>query len=299
MLRTAPTAQRISPRSEARSRWKPSSFVFTSLRSDAIPPERQRGWWQQLLALFPPPSAQLRPLRRGSPVAPSCPTPQRTPFSPAPPERLAVTTSAHGSSGHGRASSGGGNGGLCPWFGLPAGNPSTAPWFGGEGSTAVVRTRSAGPPCRSAPRGAAPPAGPCTARPGERAAERTAPGRVRSRTRVPSRARGRRRPPIDSAQEERMAYPETQAGEQAAGPWSPPARPAARRRSRGAACPGPTSTTGCDRAAQPCSAERRGELPRIHRSKLDGAGCRAAGESGGCAGVRRAVPERAGAARGR
>ena len=38
---------------------------------------------------------------------------------------------------------------------------------------------------------------------------------------------------------------------------------------------------------------------RIHRSKLDGAGCRAAGEFGGCAGVRRAVPERAGAARGR
>ena len=31
---------------------------------------------------------------------------------------------------------------------------------------------------------------------------------------------------------------------------------------------------------------------RIHRSKLDGAGCRAAGEFGGCVGVRRAVPER-------
>ena len=47
-------------------------------------------------------------------------------------------------------------------------------------------------------------------------------------------------------------------------------------------------------------------LARIHRSKLEGAGCRAGGEFGGCAGVRRgcagvrrAVPERAGAARGR
>ena len=29
---------------------------------------------------------------------------------------------------------------------------------------------------------------------------------------------------------------------------------------------------------------------RIHRSKLDGAGCRAGGEFGGCAGVRRAMP---------
>ena len=33
-------------------------------------------------------------------------------------------------------------------------------------------------------------------------------------------------------------------------------------------------------------------LPRIHRSKLEGAGCRAAGAFGGRAGVRRAVPER-------
>ena len=33
-------------------------------------------------------------------------------------------------------------------------------------------------------------------------------------------------------------------------------------------------------------------LARIHRSKLEGAGCRAGGEFGGCAGVRRAVPER-------
>ena len=32
-------------------------------------------------------------------------------------------------------------------------------------------------------------------------------------------------------------------------------------------------------------------LARIHRSKLEGAGCRAGGEFGGCAGVRRAVPE--------
>ena len=40
-------------------------------------------------------------------------------------------------------------------------------------------------------------------------------------------------------------------------------------------------------------------LARIHRSKLDGAGCRADGEFGGYGGVRRAVPERAGAARGR
>ena len=31
---------------------------------------------------------------------------------------------------------------------------------------------------------------------------------------------------------------------------------------------------------------------RMHRSKLEGAGCRAGGEFGGCAGVRRAVPER-------
>ena len=35
-------------------------------------------------------------------------------------------------------------------------------------------------------------------------------------------------------------------------------------------------------------------LARIHRSKLEGAGCRAGGEFGGCGGVRRAVPERAG-----
>ena len=40
-------------------------------------------------------------------------------------------------------------------------------------------------------------------------------------------------------------------------------------------------------------------LPRIHRSKRDGAGCRAAGESGGCVGVRGAVPERGAVARGR
>ena len=42
-------------------------------------------------------------------------------------------------------------------------------------------------------------------------------------------------------------------------------------------------------------AERIGDaerLARIHRSKLEGAGCRAGGEFGGCAGVRRAVPER-------
>ena len=31
-------------------------------------------------------------------------------------------------------------------------------------------------------------------------------------------------------------------------------------------------------------------LARIHRSKLDGAGCRAGGEFGGCGGARRAVP---------
>ena len=40
-------------------------------------------------------------------------------------------------------------------------------------------------------------------------------------------------------------------------------------------------------------------LARIHRSKHDGAGCRAAGEFGGRAGVRRAVPERGAVARGR
>ena len=43
----------------------------------------------------------------------------------------------------------------------------------------------------------------------------------------------------------------------------------------------------------------RGTLTRIHRSKRDGAGCRAAGESGGCVGVRGAVPERGAVARGR
>ena len=32
------------------------------------------------------------------------------------------------------------------------------------------------------------------------------------------------------------------------------------------------------------------QVDRIHRSKLDGAGCRAAGEFGGCGGARRAVP---------
>ena len=36
----------------------------------------------------------------------------------------------------------------------------------------------------------------------------------------------------------------------------------------------------------------RDALARIHRSKLEGAGCRAAGAFGGRAGVRRAVPER-------
>ena len=40
-------------------------------------------------------------------------------------------------------------------------------------------------------------------------------------------------------------------------------------------------------------------LTRIHRSKPGGAGCRAAGEFGGGAGVRRAVPERGAVARGR
>ena len=43
----------------------------------------------------------------------------------------------------------------------------------------------------------------------------------------------------------------------------------------------------CDLGVVVCDPQR---LPRIHRSKLDGAGCRAAGEFGGCAGARRAVP---------
>ena len=40
----------------------------------------------------------------------------------------------------------------------------------------------------------------------------------------------------------------------------------------------------------PVSPDWRAALPRIHRSKLDGAGCRAGGEFGGCGGARRAVP---------
>ena len=36
--------------------------------------------------------------------------------------------------------------------------------------------------------------------------------------------------------------------------------------------------------------DHKADEARIHRSKLDGAGCRAGGEFGGCAGVRQAVP---------
>ena len=44
-----------------------------------------------------------------------------------------------------------------------------------------------------------------------------------------------------------------------------------------------------DRPTSSCT-DLTAPLTRIHRSKLDGAGCRAGGEFGGCGGARRAVP---------
>ena len=58
----------------------------------------------------------------------------------------------------------------------------------------------------------------------------------------------------------------------------------------------PAGTRPPEPAPAGCAAESDARYARIHRSKLDGAGCRAGGEFGGCGGARRAVrgggPER-------